>query len=179
MTKANDMILVAQFGAAHGIKGEVRLKAYTQDPMAVADYGLLIAPDGRRFEIEAMRPAAGSSSPDMLVVRVRGVRDRNAAEALNRLELFVPKDALPPAEEGEYYHADLIGLRAVTPAGEEIGTVIGVPNYGAGDLIEIAPPRGQTILVPFTDPSVPEIDVAGGRIVVVPLVYDKDEGDAS
>jgi 16S rRNA processing protein RimM len=179
MTKANDMILVAQFGAAHGIKGEVRLKTYTQDPMAVADYGPLVAPDGRRFEIEAMRPAAGSSSPDMLVVRIKGVRDRNAAEALNRLELSVPKDALPPADEGEYYHADLIGLRAFTLTGEELGTVIGVPNYGAGDLIEIAPPRGQTILVPFTDPSVPEIDVAGGRIVVVPLVYDKDEGDAS
>jgi 16S rRNA processing protein RimM len=172
------MILVAEFGAAHGIKGEVRLKTYTQDPMAVADYGPLIAPDGRRFEIEALRPAAGSSSPDMLVVRVKGVRDRNAAEALTRLALSVPKDALPPADEGEYYHADLIGLRAVTPEGAEIGTVIGVPNYGAGDLIEIAPLRGQTILVPFNDPSVPEVDIAGGRIVVVPPVYDKGEEDA-
>jgi 16S rRNA processing protein RimM len=176
------MILVAQFGAAHGIKGEVRLKAYTQDPMAVADYGPLIAADGRRFEIEAMRPAAGSSSPDMLVVRIKGVSDRNAAEALNRLELSVPKDALPPAEEGEYYHADLIGLRAETPSGTILGTVVAVPNYGAGDLLEIAPATGNTILVPFTDAVVPEVDIAEGRVVVDPPrglldEVDEEEGD--
>jgi 16S rRNA processing protein RimM len=176
------MILVAQFGAAHGIKGEVRLKAYTQDPMAVGDYGPLIAADGRRFEIEAMRPAAGSSSSDMLVVRIKGVSDRNAAEALNRLELSVPKDALPPAEEGEYYHADLIGLRAETPSGTILGTVVAVPNYGAGDLLEIAPATGNTILVPFTDAVVPEVDIAEGRVVVDPPrglldEVDEEEGD--
>ena len=172
-------VVVAEIGAAHGIKGEVRLKSFTQLPDDVARYGPLTAEDGRRFEIEALRPAAGSSSPNMLVVRLKGVRDRTTAETLTGLILSVPQDRLPETDEGEYYHADLIGLTAVTAAGEPLGTVVAVPNYGAGDLIEIAPPRGATILVPFTDAAVPEIDVAGGRVVVVPPVFDTDgEGDA-
>jgi 16S rRNA processing protein RimM len=176
------MVLVAQFGAAHGIKGEVRLKSFTQDPLAVADYGPLTASDGRSFEIEAARAAAGSSSPDMLIVRLKGIRDRNAAEALTGLEVSVPQDRLPPAEEGEYYHADLIGLAAVTPSGTVLGTVVGVPNYGAGDLLEIAPKTGSTILVPFSDAVVPEVDITGGRVVVDPPrglldEVDEEEGD--
>jgi 16S rRNA processing protein RimM len=132
------------------------------------------------FEIEALRPAAGSSSPDMFVVRLKGIRDRNAAEKLTRLDLSIPANRLPAKEDGEFYHADLIGLPAVTPTGETVGTVIAVQNYGAGDLIEIAPPTGQTLLVPFTDSAVPEVDLAGGRIVVVPPKFsddaDEDEG---
>jgi 16S rRNA processing protein RimM len=175
-------VVVAQIGAAHGVKGEVRLKPFTQVPADVAAYGPLTAADGRVFEIEAMRPAAGTS-PDMLVVRFKGIADRTAAEALTNIELSVPHDRLPPAEEGEFYHADLIGLAAVTPGGETLGTVVGLPNYGAGDLLEIAPPRGSTILVPFTETAVPTIDIAGGRVVVDPpkgLLDDDDEaeGDA-
>jgi 16S rRNA processing protein RimM len=165
------MVVVAQFGAAHGIKGEVRLKSFTQNPADVAAYGPLTAADGRVFEVEAIRPAAGSSSPDMFVVRLKGLRDRNAAEKLTRLELSAPAERLPPAEDGEFYHADLIGLTAFTPEGVEIGTVIAVPNYGAGDLIEVAPARGQTLLIPFTQSAVPEIDVAGRRIVIVPPTF--------
>ena len=172
------MVLVAQFGAAHGIKGEVRLKSYTQDPMAVAGYGPLSAPDGRTFEIASARAAAGSSSPDMLVVRVKGVADRTAAEKLNRIELSVPQERLPPTEEGEFYHADLIGLAAVTRDGGALGTVVGVPNYGAGDLIEIAPATGPTFLLPFTEDVVPEVDIAGGRLVVVPPASIGDEAPA-
>jgi len=162
------MVLVAQIGAAHGIKGEVRLKSFTAEPLSVADYGPLMAADGRTFEITSARRAAGSSSPEMLVVRFKGVDDRTAAEKLNRIELSVPQERLPPAGEGEYYHADLIGLSAVTREGAPLGVVVGVPNYGAGDLIEIAPPRGKTFLVPFTDAAVPEVDVAAGHIVVEP-----------
>jgi len=171
------MVRVAQFGAAHGIKGEVRLKSFTQNPEDVAAYGPLTAVDGRVFEIEAMRPAAGSSSPEMFVVRVKGIRDRNAAEKLARLDLSVPADRLPPVGEGEFYHADLIGLAAVTPDGAEVGTVIAVQNYGAGDLIEIAPPSGPTLLVPFTDSAVPDVDLASGRIVVVPPKFSDDADD--
>ncbi len=172
------MVLVAQIGAAHGIKGEVRLKSFTAEPLSVAGYGALTAADGRTFELLSARPAAGSSSRDMLVVRFKGVADRTAAEKLNRIELSVPQDRLPPAGEGEYYHADLIGLAAVTKEGAPLGTVVGVPNYGAGDLIEIAPPRGKTFLVLFTEDAVPEIDIAGGRIVVDPPV-EVDLGDAA
>lgn len=170
------LVVVAQIGAAHGIKGEVRLKSFTQNPADVAAYGPLSAADGRVFEIEAMRPAAGSSSPEMFVVRLKGVRDRNAAEKLTRLDLSVPAERLPAAEADEFYHADLIGLVAFTPEGTEVGTVIAVQNYGAGDLIEIAPPRGQTVLVPFTQSAVPEIDLTGRRLVVVPPKF-VDDGD--
>jgi len=169
-------VVVAQIGAAHGIKGEVRLKSFTQAPMNVARYGPLSAPDGRTFEIETIRPAAGTS-PDMMVVRLKGVSDRTTAEALNGIELSVPHDRLPPAEEDEFYHADLIGLSAVTAAGEPLGTIVGVPNYGAGDLLEIAPPRGPTVLIPFTNAAVPEIDIPGGRVVIAPPGELGDDGD--
>ena len=178
-------VVVAQIGAAHGIKGEVRLKSFTQEPLAVMGYGQLAAPDGRMFEIVAARAAAGSSSPDMLVVRFKGIADRNVAETLTGIELTVPQERLPPAEEGEFYHADLIGLAAVTVDGAALGTVVAVPNFGAGDLLEIAPPSGNTVLVPFTEAVVPEIDVAAGRVVVDPPrgLFDDDteeeEGDGT
>jgi 16S rRNA processing protein RimM len=161
----SDRVLIARIGAAHGIKGEVRVKVYTADPQGIGAYGPLEAPDGRRFEVTSLRPAAGPAS-DMLVVRFKGIADRNAAEALNGIELSVPRDRLPPAKEDEYYHADLIGLAAVALDGAELGTVIAVHNYGAGDLLEIAPKRGETLLVPFTRAVVPEVDAAAGRVVV-------------
>jgi 16S rRNA processing protein RimM len=163
----SDRIVVARIGAAHGIRGEVRLKSFTGDPLAVRGYGPLEAEDGRAFAITAARPAAGTSS-DMLVVSLRGISSRNEAEALNGLELSVPRERLPKADEDEFYHADLIGLDAVGTDGATLGTVIAVQNFGAGDLLEIAPPRGPTILVPFTRTAVPEIDIAGKRLVVDP-----------
>ena len=166
-TPRSDGVLIARIGAAHGIKGEVRVKAYTADPAGIGAYGPLEAPDGRVFEVASLRPAAGPAA-DMLVVRFKGVADRNAAEALNGLELSVPRDRLPPAGDDEYYHADLVGLSAVTRDGASLGTVVAVQNYGAGDLLEIAPKRGETLLVPFTRAAVPEVDVAGGRVIVDP-----------
>jgi 16S rRNA processing protein RimM len=161
------LTLVARIGAAHGIRGEVRVKAFTQTTADIAAYGPLASADGRVFEIRASRPAAGTS-PDMLVVQFSGVSTRNAAEALNGLELFVPRERLGEPDADEYFHADLIGLRAETTAGAALGTVIRVENYGAGDLLEIAPRRGETLLVPFTKAIVPEVDLAGGRVVVDP-----------
>jgi 16S rRNA processing protein RimM len=163
----SDRVLIARIGAAHGIRGEVRVKAFTADPRGIGAYGPLEAPDGRTFEVDSLRPAAGPSG-DMLVVKFKGVADRNAAETLNGLELSVPRDRLPPAEEDEYYHADLIGLAAIARDGPELGTVIAVHNYGAGDLLEIAPKRGETLLVPFTRAVVPEVDLKAGRVTVDP-----------
>ncbi|MBX9828834.1 MAG: ribosome maturation factor RimM [Xanthobacteraceae bacterium] len=161
-----DRICVAQIGAAHGIRGEVRLRSFTEDPMAITSYGPLQSEDGtRRFEIETLRP-----SKDHFVARLAGINDRNAAEALTNLKLYVARDKLPPAAEGEFYHADLVGLTAVTPDGASLGTVTAIHNFGAGDVIEIKPGSGgETLLVPFTDTAVPEIDIAAGRMVVVPL----------
>ena len=161
-------IVVGRIGAAHGIKGEVRVKSFTAAPLDLAAYGPLTAADGRRFTIRAARPAG--ASPDMLVVRFSGIDDRNAAETLNGIALTVPRERLPEPEADEFYHADLIGLNAVTPDGAPLGTVIGVPNYGAGDLLEIAPSRGPTLLVPFTRAAVPEIDLVTKRVVVDPPV---------
>jgi 16S rRNA processing protein RimM len=162
-----DRICVAQIGAAHGLRGEVRLRSFTEDPMAITAYGPLESEDGtRRFEIEAMRPAK-----DHFVARLKGVPDRDAAEKLTNLRLFVPRDRLPPIEDDEtFYHADLVGLAAVTPEGAPLGKVTAILNFGAGDLVEIKPEGGgEPLMVPFTDAAVPEIDISAGRIVVVPL----------
>jgi 16S rRNA processing protein RimM len=169
-------VAVAEIGAAHGLKGEVRLRSFTATPMDVAKYGPLAAPDGRSFEIVSARPASGKSH--MLVVRFKGVSDRTAAEALTGTPLSVPFERLPGAEEGEFYHADLIGLAAFSPEGEILGTIVAVQNHGAGDLLEIAPAHGPSILVPFTETAVPEVDIAGGRVVAVPPVFDDAGEDA-
>ena len=171
-----DRVIVARIAGAHGIKGEVRLKSYTEVPMAVVGYAPLAAPDGRRFEIVAARAASGTSA-DVLVVRIKGIADRAAAQALGGIELSVARDRLPATERDEFYHADLIGLAAATVAGRPLGTVVAVQNYGAGDLLEIAARRGAAILVPFTKAMVPTVDVAGGRVVVDPPpgLIDEDE----
>src|SRR5205085_2363270 len=160
-------VLIAQIGAAHGVRGEVRLKTFTEDPLSVARYGALESEDGtQRFEIETVRPAK-----DMLVARLKGVSDRNAAEALTNVRLYVARDKLPKAADDEFYHADLVGLAAVTPNGEAVGTVKAVHNFGAGDLLEIEPVTGgATLMLPFTEATVPAVDIAGRKIVVEPPV---------
>ena len=156
---------MAQIGCAHGLRGEVKLKSFTGDPMAVADYGPLTSEDGAAsFEIEALRPAKGH-----LVARFRGIEDRTSAERLVNVRLFVPRERLPPLAAYEFYHADLIGLSAVKADGTEFGTVKAVHNFGAGDLLEIAPARGgSTMMLPFTETTVPTVDIAGGKVVVEP-----------
>jgi 16S rRNA processing protein RimM len=162
---AGSRICVAQIGAPHGVRGELRLKSFTEDPLAVSRYGPLESEDGaRRFEIASARPAK-----DVLVVQIKGVDDRTAAEALKNLRLYVPRERLDPPADDEFYHADLIGLIAVAPDGSTVGKVVAVPNFGAGDLIEIAPMSGgPSVLVPFTRVAVPEVDIAAGRIVIDP-----------
>ena len=163
-----ERICVAQIGGAHGIRGEVKLWSFTEDPMAVANYGPLETEDGtRRFEIETARPGK-----DFLVARLKGIGDRDAAASLRNTDLFVPRDRLPPIEDADtYYHADLIGLAAVGEDGVALGTVSAIHNFGAGDLIEIAPAGGgEPLLMPFTEITVPKIDMAARRIVVVPPV---------
>ena len=150
-------------GAAHGVRGEVRVKTFTEDPLSLGEYGPLMAEDGRVLEIERLRPGK-----DVVVAKFRGIDDRNAAEALNGVSLYVDRARLPAAEGDEYFHADLIGLAADTDAGERLGTVTAIHNFGAGDILEIAPPRGPTLLVPFTKQAVPVVQLEAGRIVVSP-----------
>ena len=172
-----ERICVAQIGGAHGLRGEVRLKSFTADPMAVSDYGPLTTEDGSTtFEIEAVRPARGH-----LVARFRGVDDRNAAERLANVRLFVPRERLPPLATDEFYHADLIGLSAVAADGAAIGAVVAIHDFGAGDILEVQPQAGgTTIMVPFTAACVPSIDITRGHIVVVPPEGAmKDDGGAT
>lgn len=165
-------ICVAKIGAAHGVRGEVKLWPFTEDPLAVTRYGPLTTKDGARaFEVIRAREAKG-----FLVASFKGVASRNDAEALNGLELYVPRERLPAPEDDEYYHADLIGLAAVTVSGEPLGRVVAIHNFGAGDIVEIAPPQGPTVMLPFSNAVVPTVDIAGGRIVVAPP--DEIEGDA-
>jgi len=166
------LICVAKIGAAHGVRGEVKLWPFTEDPLAVTRYGPLSTRDGaREFEVVRAREAKG-----FLVASLKGISSRNEAEALNGLELYVPRERLPAPDEDEYYHADLIGLAAVTPSGEPLGRVVAIHNFGAGDIVEIAPPKGPTLMLPFSNAVVPTVDIAGGRMVVVPPT--EIEGDA-
>ena len=156
-------VCLGQIGAAHGVRGEVRLHSFTAEPGAIANYGPLESEDGRVFAIETLRPAK-----DHFVARFAGVADRNAAARLANTKLYVPRDRLPePDEPDAFYHADLVGLNVVDRAGQQIGTVVAVHNFGAGDLIEVRPDAGgKTELVPFNEATVPEVDLTARRLVV-------------
>jgi 16S rRNA processing protein RimM len=159
-----DRVLLGEIGAAQGLKGEVRLRSYTEEPAAIARYGALEDEGGRTVEIESVR-----ITPKALIAHIKGITTREGAEALNQTKLYIPRARLPEREAEEWYHTDLIGLAALSRDGEEIGTVVAVQNFGAGDLIEIKPrSSGSTVLVPFTRDTVPEVDVEGGRLTVAP-----------
>jgi 16S rRNA processing protein RimM len=175
-----DLVLLGEFGRAHGLRGEVRVKSYTADPLAIGTYGPLTAGNGRQFTFLDLRQAAGDQ-PDLLVARVEGVTTREAGEALNRLRLYVSRDRLRAAEdEDEFLLADLVGLRAQDEAGQALGTVAAVPNFGGGDLLEIAlPGTRRTVLVPFTKAFVPRIDIAAGSLVVAaPELFAESEHES-
>ncbi|MFZ2141444.1 MAG: ribosome maturation factor RimM, partial [Xanthobacteraceae bacterium] len=140
-------ICVAEIGGAHGIGGEVKLKSFTADPMALKGYSPLESEDGTtRFAIEALRP--GKSH---LIAQLRGILDRSAAERLAGVKLFVPRACLPPVATDEFYHADLVGLRAITAEGAEIGTVMAVHDFGAGAILELQLAQSDaTLMLPFT-----------------------------
>jgi 16S rRNA processing protein RimM len=159
-----DRVCVGEITGAHGVRGLVRLRSFTADPAAVAAYGPLTAePGGRRFRV-----ALAGRSKDQFLARLDGVADRDAAEALSGTRLFVDRSRLPAPEEDEFYHADLLGLRAERPDGAPLGVVRALHDFGAGDLIEIGRDEGDSLILPFTRQVVPVVDLAAGRIVVEP-----------
>ena len=172
---AGARICVGQLGAPHGVRGEIRLRSFTADPQAVAGYGPFETEDGRVVAIEALRPAK-----DHFVATLAGIRDRHAAERLVNAKLFVPRDRLPEiGEDDEFYHADLIGLCAVNPAGERLGTVVAVHNFGAGDLIEVRfDTNAKTEFVAFNEINVPAVDLVAGQIVIQPASLAGARGEA-
>jgi 16S rRNA processing protein RimM len=174
MTASPKRLLMGRIGAAHGIKGEVRITSFTEEPLALLDYGPLATnKPGLMIEIETAR-----ATTNVLVARIKGVTDRNAAERLNGVELYVDRHVLPATDdEDDFYHADLIGLEARLADGTTLGIVTAIPNYGASDLLEVRDKRsGDTYLYPFTKAVVPEVKIAEGYLVVeVPV--DADPGE--
>lgn len=170
---SDTLVLLGVIGAAHGVRGEVRIRSHTADPLAIGDYGPLLDKAGRAFRIKDVRPAK-----EVVVARIEGVATREAAEALKGVELFVPRARLPAAEdEDEFLQADLIGCAVVAPDGAALGTVTAVENYGAGDLLDIRTPEGRSVLLPFTKAFTPRIDMAARRIEAAPPAGLFEDGD--
>ncbi len=167
------LILVGRVGGAFGVKGEVRLAAYTEEPMALARYKGLLRKDGSPgLTVASARPVKGG-----IIARCPEIADKEAADRLRGLDLYVPRESLPEPDEDEFYLADLVGLAALSPEGEALGTVKAVHNFGAGDVLEIAPDAGgASFYLAFTRETVPALDIAGGRITAVlpPVVEDGD-----
>jgi 16S rRNA processing protein RimM len=149
------MVTLAVIIGAHGIAGECRLKLFTEDLKAYPD----MRAAGRDLRLMSLRHGSNGA-----IARFEGVADRNAAELLRGTELSVPRASLPPLPPGEYYHVDLIGLPCISDAGEAIGHVVAIENFGAGDVIEIARESGATFMVPMNESAVP--DWNGDRLVV-------------
>lgn len=168
------LICVGAIAGAYGVKGEVRLKSFTEDPRSIASFGALYSEDGKNeFRIERVRPLKG----DMLAGRIEGVETREQAAALKNTRLFTSRDALPPTEADEFYYEDLVGLKAETVDGRPFGTVRAAYNFGAGDIIEIigAPGEKGPLMLAFTKDVVPHIDLSAGVIVVAPPGEQEDD----
>ena len=161
----SEKVCVGVLGGAFGVAGEVRLKSFTAEPEAIAEYAPLETEDGaRQFDIQITRSLKGG-----FAARLSGVRSKEDADALKGTQLFVPRDRLPQLPDDEYYHADLIGLEVVDTGGASLGRVHAVQNNGASDLLELrVPGQSTTVLLPFTLEVVPTVDLKGGRIVADP-----------
>ncbi len=158
---SGNLIRVGVITNVHGIKGEVKLKSFTSDPEAIAGYSPLETGAGRLLEISKLR-----AQKDGFIAILKGVTDRNAAEALKGAELFVPRNRLPEPKENEVYLGDLVGL-SVYQGEALLGNVVGVENFGASDLLEVAiAGRPDTVYIPFAESFVTEIDAGGGKIIV-------------
>ena len=163
MNDPDRLVLVGRVAGAFGVRGEVRIRTFTDDPQALLAYRALKRADGS----PGLTLLSGRAAKDGLIARAEEIASKEDADALRGLELHAPRAALPEPEPDEFYLTDLIGLEAVGPDGALLGRVKGAPNFGAGDLLEIEPERGQSWLVAFTAETAPEVDVAGGRIVIV------------
>ena len=169
------LVCVAVVATAHGVRGALKLRTWTERPESVAQYGPVCDRNGRElFELKVIGEARQG-----VLVEASGITSREAAEALRGVELYVPRERLPATGEDEFYHEDLIGLEVVDTSGASRGRIVGVLNHGAGDVLEVQPGDGPSLTLPFTREAVPEIDLAAGRVVIDPPAERVWEGDAS
>jgi 16S rRNA processing protein RimM len=174
VTDAAKRVCLGVVTGPHGVQGAVRIKSFTEAPEDVARYGALTDETGvRRVELRLIGTAKG-----VVIARLSGVADRNQAEALRGLRLYLPRSALPQTEADEYYHADLIGLEAVLSDGTPVGRIRAVHDFGAGDTLELARPGASPVMVPFTRAVVPNVELAAGRLVLDPPPGLLDENEA-
>src|SRR5271166_2440848 len=157
----------------HGVRGAVRIKSFTALPEDIVRYGPLMDENGHRFELRLLGTAKG-----VLIAQLSGVEDRDQAEGLRGLRLYLARSALPQTGEDEYYHADLIGLEAVLGDGTPVGRVRAIHDFGAGDTLELARPGAPAVMVPFTRAVVPMVELAAGRLVLDPPPGLLDENEA-
>lgn len=170
----SELICVGAVTGARGIKGDIRIKSFTDDPHDIGTYGPLYDETGTKtFDLKITGQAKG-----LLVGRIKGTKDRNEAETLKGLQLFVPRDVLPAPDEDEFYFSDLIGLRAEDVEGNFLGTIQSVDNYGAGDVLEIVGEVKGGLLVPFTKAAVPRVEISEGRVIIDPPEGLLDPPDA-
>ena len=174
MSQAPRMVVVGQFAGAHGVRGAFKVRSFTEDPADVAGYGPVRTGDGKALTLKIAREL----KPGLFLCTAPEISTPEDCDAYKGAELFVSRDVLPETDEDEFYLDDLEGLKAETPEGEDAGTVKAVVNYGAGDLIELShvPGRKGAVLLPFTRDDVPEVDIAGARVVVV--LPPEDDGAA-
>jgi 16S rRNA processing protein RimM len=158
------LVCVAAVAAAHGVRGALKLKCFTEDPANVGTYGPLLDEAGRElFTVRVVAPAKGG-----VIVEAEGITDRDSAEALRGISLYVPRERLPAPEDDTFYYEDLVGLAVQDTAGRPLGRVTAVHDFGAGEVIEFQGADGKGGMVPFTMALVPEVDLAHGRLVVAP-----------
>lgn len=176
MTRQDDLVLMAVIGAPHGVRGEIRARVYTEDPLALPDFGPLRDESGRSFEVRSVRPAK-----NVVVMRLSGVETREAAEALKGISLYVARSRLPDdaLEDDEFFQADLIGLDVRDAGGKTYGTVRAVYNFGGGDILELAEAGKRSVMIPFSDAAVPDIDLEAGFVVVDPMAAGLEGDEAS
>jgi len=179
MADEKRMILLGAIAGVHGVKGEVKVKSFTADPLAIAAYGPLYDERGRAF---ALKLASKAAKDSIVIARIDGIADRNAAEALKGRRLYAPREALPEIEAAdEFYVTDLVGLGVEDQSGEHYGKVTAVEDYGAGPMLSIGGGAAGGFDLPFTDGFVPMVDLKAGRIVIaLPGDFftapNKDEG---
>ena len=164
MTTDSRLILVGQVGGGFGVSGEVRVTAFTADPLALTAYGPLLRADGS----VGLTLTSGRPDKKGIVGRAKEIATKEEADALRGLKLFVPRDRLPEPDEDEFYLTDLIGAAVETPEGERLGEVKSVQDFGAGDLLEVQPASGPSWWLPFTREAVPEVKLAEGKLIAIP-----------